>query len=200
MGRVDSDLMYDKVVKWDWGNSGDTEIYHDTETRKNSITYRGNLARLVEQLIIEDKLTKAEEVADIAMDNMPVEQFGYYTLLEPYIGAYYEVGSDEKAQKIFKDVSKKYQENLTYYSTLDVESQYRLIEDILTDIERYKGILDVLQEYDKAFYKDETVIFTNYLNLFSHFYDGVEMETEPEVNPDLMQEEELDSLLLELNN
>ncbi|PWK20878.1 glycosyltransferase family 117 protein [Xanthomarina spongicola] len=200
MGRVDSDLMYNKVVKWDWGNSGDTDIYHDTETRKNSITYRGNLARLVEQLINEEELTKAEEIADIAMDNMPVEQFGYYTLLEPYIGAYYEVGSNEKAQKLYKDVSKKYQENLTYFSKLDVESQYRLIEDILTDIERYKGILDVLQDYDKPFYKDETIIFTNYLNLFSHFYEGMEEETVPESNPDIIQEKELDSLLLDLNN
>jgi len=200
MGRVDSDLMYNKVVKWDWGNSGSTDIYHDTETRRNSITYRGNLARLVEQLIVEDKLTKAEEIADIAMDNMPVEQFGYYTLLEPYIGAYYEVDSDEKAQKLYKDVSKKYQENLTYYSKLDVESQYRLIEDILTDIERYKGILDVLQDYDEDFYLNESKIFSNYLNLFSHFYEGMETENVPEQNPDLIQENELDSLLLDFNN
>ena len=46
MGRVDSDLMYEKVKKWDWGNSGSPDIYHDTETRKNSITYRGNLAQI----------------------------------------------------------------------------------------------------------------------------------------------------------
>src|SRR5690606_39831660 len=46
MGRVDSELMYKKVMAWDWGNSG-TDIYHDVETRKNGITYRGNLARLI---------------------------------------------------------------------------------------------------------------------------------------------------------
>src|SRR5690606_15933872 len=64
MGRVDSDLMYDLVKKWDWGNSGDPSLYHDPETRKNSISYRGNLARLIEQLINEEKLDKAEEIAD----------------------------------------------------------------------------------------------------------------------------------------
>src|SRR5690606_211788 len=154
MGRVDADLMYEKVVTWDWGNSGDPDIYHDTETRKNSITYRGNLARLAEQLINDEKLTKAEEIADIAMENMPVELFGYYTLLEPYIDIYYKVESKEKAQQLFKDVSVKYQENLSYFSKLDVDSQYKLIEDILTDIERYKGILNVLQEYDADFYRE----------------------------------------------
>ena len=34
MGRVDSDLMYEKVKYWDWGNSGSPNIYHDPETRK----------------------------------------------------------------------------------------------------------------------------------------------------------------------
>ncbi len=45
MGRVDADLMYEKVMNWNWGGSGD-DIYHDIETRRNGITYRGNLARL----------------------------------------------------------------------------------------------------------------------------------------------------------
>jgi hypothetical protein len=101
MGRVDSELMYEKVKKWNWGGSG-PDIYHDTETRKNSITYRGNLARLIEQLINENKLDKAEEIADIAMDQMPVDYFGYYTLLEPYISAYYEVGNKKKHSSYLK--------------------------------------------------------------------------------------------------
>ncbi len=176
MGRVDSELMYEKVKNWDWGNSGSSDIYHDVETRKNSITYRGNLARLAEQLINEDKLDKAEEVADIAMNNMPVEYFGYYTLLEPYIGAYYEVGNKGKAQRLFMDVAKKYQENLSYYSSLKVDKQERLFEDIYTDIQRYKNLVDVLIKYDIEFAEAEGDIFNNYLRSFNHFYG----EDEPE--------------------
>ena len=171
MGRVDADLMYEKVKKWDWGNSGSPDIYHDVETRKNSITYRGNLARLIEKLINEEKLEKAEEIADIAMDNMPVEYFGYYTLLEPYISAYYEVGNKEKAQRLFKDVANKYQENLNYYSGLKKDNQERLFEEIYTDIQRYKGLVDVLIEYDIEFAETESATFNNYLRSFKHFYD-----------------------------
>ena len=171
MGRVDSDLMYEKVKNWDWGNSGSPDIYHDTETRKNSISYRGNLARLIEQLINEDKLDRAEEIADIAMTNMPVDFFGYYTLLEPYVSAYYEVGNKEKAQQLFKDVAKKYQENLTYYSGLTTSNQGHLFEDIYTDIQRYKGLVDVLVNYDPEFAKSESEVFNSYLKLFSHFYE-----------------------------
>ena len=114
--------MYEQVKRWDWGGSGE-DIYHDVETRKNGITYRGNIARLIEQLINEDKLDKAEEIADLAMEKMPVDTFGFYTLLEPYIVAYYEVGNKDKARKLFKDVAKKYQENLVYYSGQNLENK-----------------------------------------------------------------------------
>ena len=183
MGRVDSDLMYKKVKKWDWGNSG-KDIYHDPETRKNSITYRGNLARLIEQLINEKKLDKAEDIADIAMTNMPVDYFGYYTLLEPYISAYYEVGNKEKAQKLFKEVANKYQENLNYYSSLKKENQERLFEDIYTDIQRYKGLVDVLAKYDPKFAESEGEKFNKNLMLFKHFYGGEE-EKAPKTDIDL---------------
>ena len=73
MGRIDTDKMYDMVTNWDWGNNGDPTMYHDIETRRNSLTYRGNLARLLEALIQEGELEKAEEIADLAMAKMPVK-------------------------------------------------------------------------------------------------------------------------------
>ncbi len=176
MGRVDSSIMYQKVKNWGWGNSGSPDIYHDVETRKNSISYRSNLARLIEQLASENQMEKAEEVADIAMKNMPVEYFGYYTLLEPYIDAYYVVGNQEKAQALFKQVAKKYQENLSYYSSVPVNSQERLFEDIYTDIQRYKGLVDVLVKHDKKFAEAEGAYFNDYLKLFRHFYGDEDLE------------------------
>ena len=185
MGRVDTELMYEKVRDWDWGNSGSPEIYHDPETRKNSITYRSNLARLIDQLINEEQLDKAEEIADIAMKNMPVEYYGYYTLLEPYISAYYEVGAQDKARQLFEDVSKKYQENLTYYSSLKVENQERLFEDIYTDIQRYKGLVDVLVKHDPEFAETEGDIFNNHLSLFKYFLGNDEPKAEePQMDTD----------------
>jgi len=178
MGRVDSDLMYDKVMSWDWGNSGG-DIYHDTETRKNGITYRGNMARLIEQLINEDKFEKAEKVADLAIEKMPVDDFGYYTLLEPFITAYYDIGAKEKGRKLYKDVSRKYQEELTYYSELDEATQTRYISEIVTNIERYRGLVDILVIYDdKDIALEETQKFNGYLKLFKHFGGDEEPEEE----------------------
>ena len=193
MGRVDSDVMYDLVKSWDWGNSGDPEMYHDVETRKNGITYRGNLARLIEQLINEEKLTKAEEIADLAMEKMPVNIFGFYTLLEPYIIGYYNVNATEKAQQLFKEVSVKYQENLTYYSGLTIDNQEQLFEEIYIDIERYRGLVDVLlvNEDDTTFIEAEMKNFNSYLRLFSHFMGEEDLQEsnriEDEISSDSSQ-------------
>ncbi|MGM5468888.1 glycosyltransferase family 117 protein [Flavobacteriaceae bacterium LMO-SS05] len=195
MGRVDSDSMYKKVMSWDWGNSGGN-IYHDTETRKNGITYRGNLARLIEQLINENQFEKAEQVADLAMEKMPIDDFGYYTLLEPFISSYYEIGALEKGRKLYKDLSKKYQENLTYYSELEEKTQERYISEIVTDIQRYRSLVDILVIYnDKDIALEETKKFNDYLKLFNHFTGNEEPEETYPLDNNEIPNDSMDSII-----
>lgn len=177
MGRIDSDKMFDIVMSWDWGNSGNPEIYHDTETRRNGITYRSHLARLAETLINEGKMDKAEQVLDLAMEKMPVKFFEYYSLLEPFVQGYYEVGNPEKARQVYDDVSKKYQEHLVYYSGLKVARQYNIAEDIISDMERYRALIDLVVRYDREeFARSEAGKFNDYIKLFKHFYADPEDE------------------------
>ena len=198
MGRVDSETMYNKVMSWDWGNSGSDNIYHDPETRKNGITYRGNLARLIEQLINENEYEKAEGVADLAMEKMPVRHFEYYTLLEPYISAYYEVEKHDKARNLYLEVAKKYQESLVYFSGLTLENQKRYIEEIFTDIERYRSLVDVLVVYkDTDFALEESKKFNNHLKLFEHFMGSEEAEEETPILDE--GDAFLDSLIKSIN-
>ena len=44
MGMVDSQKMLSIVKNWEWGSKDSNEIYLDVESRKNSITYRGNIS------------------------------------------------------------------------------------------------------------------------------------------------------------
>jgi hypothetical protein len=168
MGRIDSEKMYQLVKNWKWGNSGNPDVYHDVETRRNSITYRGHIARLIETLINENELKKAEEIADLGMEKMPVDIFGYYTFLEPFIGAYYEVKAKEKARKLYKNVTLKYQESLTYYSRVSEQNQSKYIQTIYSDIERYKSLVDTISLYEEeGFIKIEMEKFNGYLRLFT---------------------------------
>ena len=50
LGRIDTELMYDVVMSWEWGNSGSDKIYHDPQTRTQGLSFRSNLARLTEKL------------------------------------------------------------------------------------------------------------------------------------------------------
>ena len=168
MGRIDSEKMYQLVKNWKWGNSGNLDVYHDVETRRNSITYRGHIARLIETLINENELEKAEEIADLAMEKMPVDIFGYYTFLEPFIGAYYEVKAREKARNLYKNVTLKYQESLTYYSRVSERNQSKHIQTIYSDIERYKSLVDTISLYEEeGFIKIEMEKFNGFLRLFT---------------------------------
>ncbi|MFI0425671.1 MAG: DUF2723 domain-containing protein [Flavobacterium sp.] len=170
MGCIDSEKMYDIVMKWDWGNSGNPKIYHDPETRKNSITYRTNLARLMETLINEGKNDKAEKIIDLAMTKMPVEYFEYYSMVDPFAMGYYEVGKKEKARLILSQLIKKYQENLTFYSGYTLTEQYFYASDIVTDIEQYRGLLEIAKNAnDSEFYNKEKVKFNNYNKMFNVF-------------------------------
>jgi len=168
MGRIDTEKMYSLIKNWEWGNSGDPRVYHDVETRRNSITYRGHMARLIEDLINEKELEKAEEIADLAMEKMPVDVFGYYTFIEPFIGTYYEVDAKEKARELYQQVAVKYQENLNYFGQVSDDNQSKYIQNIYFDIERYKGLVDTISLYeDKDFIKSEMDKFNGYLELFT---------------------------------
>ena len=170
MGQIDTDKMYANVMKWDWGNSDSNKIYHDPETRRNSITYRTNLARLMDKLIAEGKNDKAENIIDLAMTKMPLDKFNYYSVIEPFAKGYYEIGKKEKARQLLEKLMTKYKENLNYYGSLNPADQSDIAIDVITDIERYRSLLQVMKENgDMPFYNKNRAVFNTYIKMFEHF-------------------------------
>ena len=170
MGQIDADKMYDIVMNWDWGNGELHTIYHDPETRKNSISYRSNMSRLMEQLINERKITKAKKIIDLAMAKMPVEDYGYYSLVDPFARGYYEVGEKQKARQLLEQLMTKYKENLKFYYGLKSSEQSAIAIDIITDIERYRALLEVMKDgKDLSFYNKNKTIFNTYNKMFERF-------------------------------
>ena len=143
MGRIDSERMYNIVKKWDWGNANSPDIYHDPETRKNSISFRSNMARLAEQLVNENQTEKAIEILDLAMEKMPLDYFGYYSLLTPIAATYYRAESVEKGGSLAIQLAEKYADKLLYYESFSAADQQIYAETILSDVERYRAVVDV---------------------------------------------------------
>lgn len=170
MGQIDSDKMYDIVMKWDWGNGERTDIYHDVETRRNSITYRTNLSRLMQQLIIEGKNEKAEKVIELALTKMPIDYYGYYTMVEPFAGGYYSIGKTEKARELLQKLILKYQDQLNYFTLLKSSDQNDRMIEIVTNIERYRSLLITMNLNDDIeFYEKQKAIFNSYNKRFERF-------------------------------
>ena len=171
MGRIDSENMYNIVTQWEWGNAESPDIYHDPETRKNSISFRSNLARLAEKLINENKFDKAEKIIDLALEKMPVDYFGYYSLLVPFLDGYYRIGKKEKAQSLFMDLSRKYKSKMRYFKSLEMPFQYELGEEILTEVEKYRTLVEAVHaNEDSAILETAIDDFLIATNPFIDFY------------------------------
>ena len=181
MGRIDTEQMYEIVMGWYWGNSGSPDIYHDPQTRSQGLSLRSNLARLVEALIAENKIEKAKDIIELAMTNMPVEHYGFYTFLEPFLDGYYKVGETTKARALFGKLKGIYQDRLEYYSGTPLDQQYGQIEDILSDMEAYKRIIDIaIDNDDRELAEKESDRFNQLLDQFG-FYQDTLMDELPEI-------------------
>ncbi len=199
MGRIDPDLMYNIVKQWTWGNMGKEGIYLDPETRKNSIIFRGNLARLNEQLIAQGKSDKAKEILDIAMKNMPVDAYGYYFTLDPFVQGYYQVKQLETARQLALKLFSKYQQELNYYAHLSANEQHANAMRIQYTIDRYGELLLLIAPLDPDFYNQQWAVlkskvapFMNVKDLEEYFKEEPEMpdtEASDSLPADSMPEE-----------
>jgi hypothetical protein len=187
LGRIDTDLMYDIVMNWEWGNSEDPDVYLDTQTRIQGLTFRGNLARLVESLIQENKYDKAKTIINLSLEKMPVEKFGFYTFVEPFLSGYFQVGEPQKGEELFNRLKTIYQERLNYYSHTDYDYQYAYIDQLVSDLEAYRRIVDIylvsIEDEEKTLIERD--LFNSYVDRFEHFM-GDEKQEVPLGAPDTL--------------
>ena len=151
----------------------------------------------METLIAENKIDKAKDVIDIAMENMPVEHYYFYAFVEPFVDGYYKVGETEKARALFNKLKKVYQEHLEYYANIPLDEQYDKIDDILSDMQAYRRNIDILIENnDKELAESETIIFNEYIDMFSQFVEDEEdvLDEPLPIDPDLEDSMSLDTI------
>ena len=175
MGYIDTEKTYKIINQWTWGNAGSDKIYHDPETRKNALSYRNNLSRLMEALIEEKKFDKAEKVIEIAMKNMPIDYFEYYTTVEPFAEGYYKIGKKDSARKILNQLIKKYQEKITFFHSQSEKQKAFYRMEIYREIEIYRSLLLLAQENgDVEFYNSQRVKFNNFNNMMGEYKREIE--------------------------
>ncbi|MGB0609663.1 MAG: hypothetical protein ACPGNW_01700, partial [Verrucomicrobiales bacterium] len=75
-------------------------------------------------------------------EKMPLDFFGYYSLIVPFVDGYYRIDEIEKAHKLSQRIAEKYFDRLHYFNSLDANLQYTLGEEIITEIERYRTLVE----------------------------------------------------------
>jgi hypothetical protein len=199
MGRIDPEYSYNVIMNWDWGNSGSPDIYHDIETRRNSVGYRSNVTRVAEALTKEGEYEKAEKLLDLGMEKMPLEIFGHYSMIEPFISGYYEVESIDKARDLMNRTVLKYQDEIDHYRALTLEEQIEAQEEIFTAMVRYNSLVETAIFYDDQQMKDKHIeAYNAYVASFPRFFDEdflIRPDLGNEMFPDSAAAQELRDLL-----
>nr|WP_297310167.1 DUF2723 domain-containing protein [uncultured Flavobacterium sp.] len=176
IGDIDTDKMYNTVLGWEWGNNGSSKIYHDPETRKNAFLYRINLTRLAEALIEEGKMQKAKKIVEIAMTNFPVEYFGNYTTVEPFVELYYALGEKQKGSDLVNQLAKKYDEQLLYYKSMKPVEQNDYGYEILESIDAYDRLISYAQNEDTPLANQHKAKLNTYMTYFSRFVQAMNQQ------------------------
>ncbi|WP_348678260.1 DUF2723 domain-containing protein [Flavobacterium coralii] len=170
LGRVHSEKMYDTVMKWDWGNSNNPDVYLDPQTLRTGVSYKANLARLSDTLIEEGNPEKAEKIIDLALEKMPVARYRSYFMDKDFADGYYRTGNMTKARNLLTTLVQKYRENLTYYKSLKASLQDELYYTIIRDIESYRSLLLIMKENnDLSLYEEHKEEFNRYNKMFGRF-------------------------------
>jgi hypothetical protein len=140
----------------------------------------------MEALVNEGKIEKAKDVINISLENMPIDEYGYYTLVEPFIDGYYKVGETNKARDLFERLKNKYVEKLNYYYELPIEQKVIYGESILDDMTAYRRLVDILVvNNDRERGEKETLLFNEFFDKFyADHFEQEEQRIKP-IDPDL---------------
>lgn len=133
------------------------------------------------------------------MQHMPVDLFGFYSLLDPYVEGYYKIGEPEKARKLFLDVAKKYQESLNYFAGLSYSEKLDIMSELELDVYRYSNLLDIIKKNDDSnFAKEQIDQFNKLLNAFGEEnMEDIEDELDLGMPLDSIPEDSLENILLQ---
>lgn len=171
MGRINPNVMYSHVKKWNWGSITD-DIYLDVETRKNSVNFRNALLRLSEAFMEKGDIRKAVEVLDLSLEKLPAGKFYSTGMLMDYVSSYYMLEEKEKARALATKLIGFNQEMLVYFSRFGDDFFPSYYDELENNLLMYGELVRSISEYDDEVYADEAQdIYVQHLNLFKHLID-----------------------------
>ena len=135
VGRIDTETLYDNLMnKYRYGNIRDPRVYVDYFVTNTMLTsqLRSSFARLANALTAEGDTTRAIEVVDRAMTELPLEQLRMDDMVVYLIEAYYRAGAYDKGNALAQKAGTILTECVDYYSRFKGNKQ-TLVENEMMD-------------------------------------------------------------------
>ena len=83
----------------------------------------------------------------------------------------YNIGKSEKVREIVQKLSFKYSDRLSYFSSLEIFNQYDVGEEIISDIERFRNLIETIQESgEREILADQIKSFISSSEQFNYIY------------------------------
>lgn len=135
IGRIDTETLYDNLMnKYRYGNVRDPRVYVDYFVSTSFLTsqLRSSFARLANALTAEGDTTRAIEVLDRAMEELPLEQLRVDDMMVFLVEAYYKAGAFDKGNALAQRVGDILAEYVDYYGRFKGKKQ-KLVEEEWAD-------------------------------------------------------------------
>ena len=174
-GRVDPECLYDKLMnQYSYGNLSDPNVYvdHTVETNVNATSVRVQFARLANELVVAGDTTRAIEVLDKVVREIPFSQVRHNYFTRYIVEAYYKAGAFDKGNAILEDYAKILEEYMDYY--LQFKGKYR--EMIFAQLNDKYSDLYNLYSVARAYGQQDQ---TNAIETFFRKHGLIEEKSEP---------------------
>lgn len=114
---INTDVMYDNLMnKFHWRGLSDPGTYNTEDYRNFCLNHRSAFNSLANAYINKGEFEKAKEVLKKSLEVMPNEVIPYDFFSVQQMGLLFEVGENELAMDIAREVGDKAQEWLAYYA------------------------------------------------------------------------------------
>jgi len=171
MGRINPNVMYEHVKKWNWGSITD-DIYLDVETRKNSVNFRNSLLRLSDAFAEKGDTAKAAEILDLSLEKLPAGKFGSPGMLMDYVTSYYRIGKNDRARTLAQKIIGMNQEMLVHYSRFDDSFFPSYYDELENNLLMYGELVRSISAYDVEAYSDSIQnSYIDHLDMFKHLIE-----------------------------
>lgn len=139
-GGVLTNETYDCLMnKFVYGNINDPTIYVDKESYGMSLYLRNNFARVAQGLLAEGQKEKALKALDRGAELLPDYAVPYDLYMIGYAELYFSAGDTVKGKEIFRIVGDIYDQNLTYYESVNPDAFKKNVMFTLNGVDQAVG-------------------------------------------------------------